>query len=321
MTTDRREVPSAHPGDRPRGAQLRDRRTAPRRGRRPPHAPTTGTSPPTTSSTAPRRSCTARWPRTTAPPSRAPRARASVHVFTPTLAEHGWSAGGHSVVEVVTDDMPFLVDSVVMELTRQQRDVHLVIHPQFDVDPRRHRAARADRLPRQRVRRAARGRRARVVDARRDQPDRPRRGRRRDRRTTSSGCCATSASPSRTGTGCAQQVGEIVERADGRPAAARSRPRSSSAAGAFLEWLADDHFTFLGYREYHLEREGDDEYLRGVPGTGLGILRNDPDMSSRVRQAAAEGRRAWPASTPCWCWPRPTPAPPCTARRTSTTSA
>ena len=54
-------------------------------------------------------------------------------MFTPTLAEHGWSAGGHSVVEVVTDDMPFLVDSVVMELTRQQRDVHLVIHPQFDV--------------------------------------------------------------------------------------------------------------------------------------------------------------------------------------------
>src|SRR3954447_7539540 len=62
-----------------------------------------------------------------------PQGTASVHVFTPTLAEHGWSAGGHSVVEVVTDDMPFLVDSVVMELTRQQRDVHLVIHPQFDV--------------------------------------------------------------------------------------------------------------------------------------------------------------------------------------------
>src|SRR3954452_2527024 len=62
-----------------------------------------------------------------------PQGTASVHVFTPTLAEHGWSAGGHSVAEVVTDDMPFLVDSVVMELTRQQRDVHLVVHPQFDV--------------------------------------------------------------------------------------------------------------------------------------------------------------------------------------------
>src|SRR3954466_7849099 len=62
-----------------------------------------------------------------------PQGTASVHVFTPTLAEHGWSAGGHSVVEVVTDDMPFLVDSVVMELSREQRDVHLVVHPQFDV--------------------------------------------------------------------------------------------------------------------------------------------------------------------------------------------
>ena len=34
-----------------------------------------------------------------------------VRVYTPTIAEHGWSAGGHSVVEVVTDDMSFLVDS------------------------------------------------------------------------------------------------------------------------------------------------------------------------------------------------------------------
>src|SRR5689334_10427755 len=61
-----------------------------------------------------------------------PQGRSQVHVFTPTVGEHGWSAGGHSVVEVVTDDMPFLVDSVMMELTQQQRDLHLVIHPQFD---------------------------------------------------------------------------------------------------------------------------------------------------------------------------------------------
>jgi len=48
----------------------------------------------------------------------------------------------------------------------------------------------------------------------------------------------------------------------------------------FLEWLVDDHFTFLGFREYSLDREGDDEYLRGVPGSGLGILRNDPDLNA-----------------------------------------
>ena len=62
-----------------------------------------------------------------------PQGTARVRVLTPTLAEDGWSAGGHSVVEVVTDDMPFLVDSLTMELSRELRDVHVVVHPHFDV--------------------------------------------------------------------------------------------------------------------------------------------------------------------------------------------
>ena len=63
--------------------------------------------------------------------ARRPQGRAAVRVFTPTVAEHGWSAEGHTVVEVVTDDMPFLVDSVTMELTESGRDVHVVVHPQL----------------------------------------------------------------------------------------------------------------------------------------------------------------------------------------------
>ena len=47
-----------------------------------------------------------------------------------------------------------------------------------------------------------------------------------------------------------------------------------------LTWLAQDHFTFLGYREYRLESDGDDDLLRAVPGTGFGILRADQDMSA-----------------------------------------
>ena len=62
-----------------------------------------------------------------------PQGTARVRVLTPTLADSGWSAAGHTVVEVVVDDMPFLVDSLTMELSRQLRDVHVVIHPSFDV--------------------------------------------------------------------------------------------------------------------------------------------------------------------------------------------
>ncbi|KOG89380.1 hypothetical protein ADK38_14600, partial [Streptomyces varsoviensis] len=61
-----------------------------------------------------------------------PQGTANVRVHTPTVEENGWTCS-HSVVEVVTDDMPFLVDSVTNELSRQGRGIHIVIHPQVIV--------------------------------------------------------------------------------------------------------------------------------------------------------------------------------------------
>ncbi len=45
---------------------------------------------------------------------------------------------------------------------------------------------------------------------------------------------------------------------------------------AFLAWVADDKFTFLGYREYELVHDEGDSGLRALPDTGLGILRRPP---------------------------------------------
>src|SRR3954463_5793140 len=60
-----------------------------------------------------------------------PQGTAALHVFTPTVDEHEWAASGHSVIEIVNDDMPFLVDSVTMALTEQDRALHVVFHPQM----------------------------------------------------------------------------------------------------------------------------------------------------------------------------------------------
>jgi len=53
---------------------------------------------------------------------------ANVRVFNPTLDEHGWEAS-HTVVEIATDDSPFLVDSVSIAIAAQGNLVHSVIHP------------------------------------------------------------------------------------------------------------------------------------------------------------------------------------------------
>src|SRR6201996_2872220 len=53
---------------------------------------------------------------------------AKVRVFNPTQAEHGFESG-LTVVQIVNDDMPFLVDSITNELNRRELTIHLLAHP------------------------------------------------------------------------------------------------------------------------------------------------------------------------------------------------
>src|SRR5215212_7929677 len=51
-----------------------------------------------------------------------------VRLFNPTPETNGWGLE-HTVVEIVNDDMPFLVDSVSAEIHRRDRKIHLLLHP------------------------------------------------------------------------------------------------------------------------------------------------------------------------------------------------
>src|SRR5262245_54490594 len=46
-----------------------------------------------------------------------------LRVFNPTVEEHGWQST-HTVIEIVNDDMPFLVDSATMEVNRHGLTLH-----------------------------------------------------------------------------------------------------------------------------------------------------------------------------------------------------
>ncbi|MBV8938557.1 MAG: NAD-glutamate dehydrogenase [Alphaproteobacteria bacterium] len=55
-----------------------------------------------------------------------------IRSFTPRLSEHGYDSH-HLVVELINDDMPFLVDSLSAELTGLGLSLHETIHPIFQV--------------------------------------------------------------------------------------------------------------------------------------------------------------------------------------------
>lgn len=223
-----------------------------------------------------------------------PQGTARVRVFTPTPGDQGWSAAGHSVVEVVVDDMPFLVDSLTMELSRQMRDVHLVVHPLFDVvrditGQLREVNPGADATDSDETGREL-GRESWMHVEIDRIPEGEDHGRieesiqrvLRDVRESVEDWSKMHA-----------QVADIVHELTVEPPDGVDAEEVREARD-LLQWLAEDHFTFLGYREYHLERQDDGEHLRGVPGTGLGILRADQDMATSSgklpAQAAAKAR-------------------------------
>ncbi|MBA3783864.1 MAG: NAD-glutamate dehydrogenase, partial [Nocardioides sp.] len=206
-----------------------------------------------------------------------PQGRAVVRVSTPGLSDTGWSAGGRSVVEIVTDDMPFLVDSVTMELGRLQRNVHAVIHPQLQV-------LRDITGTLESVRAVEEGEVAPDDQALAESWMHVE----IDRIAGDEGAAEIEQSLRKV----LQDVRESVEdwermqaqiKAIGDELVESPPPLSAEELRQgrdLLKWLSADHFTFLGYREYKLEDDGDDVLLRAVPGTGLGILRADQDMST-----------------------------------------
>ncbi|MFB3054324.1 MAG: hypothetical protein ACE1ZY_03275, partial [Alphaproteobacteria bacterium] len=51
-----------------------------------------------------------------------------VRVYSPKPEEQGWKSS-HTIVEIINDDMPFLVDSVTAALDQLGLEVYLIIHP------------------------------------------------------------------------------------------------------------------------------------------------------------------------------------------------
>ncbi|MFB9069195.1 NAD-glutamate dehydrogenase [Pseudofulvimonas gallinarii] len=186
--------------------------------------------------------------------------KAKIRVFNPTLAEHGWDSP-HTVIQIVNDDMPFLVDSVGMAIAAHGAVAHTLIHPVVlaSRDPGGHLLAlgsgvsesvihvEIDRQPEvEQLRRLKETLERALVDVRLSVTD---------------------------WAAMRQRIVELSSGLSGEPGPAGAD--EVAEIRAFLDWVGDDHFTFLGYREYEVASVDGDEVLRAIPGTGLGILRGD----------------------------------------------
>jgi glutamate dehydrogenase len=196
--------------------------------------------------------------------------RPEVRAVNPTADVDGWTTAA-TVIQVVTDDMPYLVESVSAELVRSGVQVQRVVHP-IVVVRRDVAGALREVLPT-----------ADPGDPPADalveswmyieidlitDPDRG--------REIATGLYSV-----------LNDVREVVEDAEKMRGQALALAESLDASelpldaeevadgAALLRWLSNGNFTFLGYRQYELVQGDGDPALRGVLATGLGVLRQD----------------------------------------------
>lgn len=219
-----------------------------------------------------------------------PNASARVEVGRPRSADDGWAAGGATVVQIVTDDRPFLVDSITMEVLRQGWSIREVFHPQFS------------------VRRDVSGRLQAIVHTSEAATDPTVLGESwmhlEILPPTDRDAPGDSAEQLRDGLlEVLRDVEDAVEdwakmhsKAEETIAALRSDPppvpsHQLSSAIELLSWLNDNHFTYLGYREYRYDQQ--QPALVPVPSTGLGILRADQDVEGAFHALPQPGSKPW----------------------------
>ncbi|HYH76983.1 MAG TPA: NAD-glutamate dehydrogenase domain-containing protein, partial [Arthrobacter sp.] len=209
-----------------------------------------------------------------------------------------------SVVYVVTDDMPFLVDSVNAELVRQNSAIHLVNHPLFVVTRNREsgQLVKVDRVPSQ------------FGISSGDTAAMP----------SLSHLIATGDNTSHMESWIAVEIDRTSEDAKAAllvglervlgdvRAAVEDWPKMRNKAlqiaesldkvakpaqivelrqaQDLLRWLDEGNFTFLGYREYDLINVDGEDVLELREGSGLGLLRAAAD-SHHVQHLTEAGRK------------------------------
>ncbi len=210
--------------------------------------------------------------------------RAAVRILNPTRATDGWQCPV-TVVQVVTDDMPYLVDSVASELTRGGVQVQRVVHPIVVV--------RRDPVT---------GERTEVLPAA-DPADPPGDALAESWMNIEVDLITDADRARELETRLLTvltDVREVVEDTDRMVTTAtqlaeelaKDSAEATTEAAKLLEWLANGHFTFMGYRQYELVQEDGEPALRAVLASGLGVLRQDSLAARSLTAGPDNGAQA-----------------------------
>jgi glutamate dehydrogenase len=208
---------------------------------------------------------------------------ALVKIFNPEPGRDGFQSP-HTLVIIVTDDMPFLVDSVGIVFSHAEVAVHLIVHPVLAVE--RDRRARLTGV------RIERDRRSHSESWQLYEIDRQTNERIAELQEKIESALRDVRLAVADWLPMRQRVTRLIESLERNPPPLPAAEVAETRR--LLEWMQADHFLFLGYRHYRLQRGASADRIVPEPRTGLGILRGGSTGAAVLRgqlRARARGRQ------------------------------
>jgi len=187
-----------------------------------------------------------------------------IRIYNPGFDEYGWQST-HTVVEIIADDMPFLVDSLNMALAQFDVSIHLLIHPVITV-------VRGEGGHLRNVLPEANGAEGEQAEAvlhfeidRQNDPERLQAIHEQLEHVLSDVLIVV-----HDWHAMRARLNEAIQAIESQDIPVPAEEKAESLA--FLRWLGDSRFTFIGYRAYDLVQKQGEDHLKRVPESGLGIL-------------------------------------------------
>ncbi|KFZ29736.1 NAD-glutamate dehydrogenase [Pseudidiomarina atlantica] len=211
-----------------------------------------------------------------------PGEKALIKVYNPEVARHGWESA-HTIIEIIQSDMPFMVDSIRMALSRLGISSHLFLH--LPLSHERDSEGRITKL----LKAGTRG--ENEVDTvflieidRQNSKDAIAQLKREMASVMDDVTYAVSDwQPMRERM---QQIAD--ELSDINYPGDKKQLRE---AQRFLQWLAKDNFTLMGYRRYDLKAIEGDYLIRQNAESSLGLMRKSANNKERLISSLPEMAR------------------------------
>ena len=196
-----------------------------------------------------------------------------IRIYNPDLEHDGWQTT-HTVIELICDDAPFLVDSMRLTVNRMGLFSHLIVHMGGIKLTRNAKHEVTAIYPRQGEMGHDVLNEAPIfleIDRQTD-PDIL-----RQLKENLEHVLEDNQAVVEDWHAMRDAVQASVEELNHLPA--KLDAAEIEETKLFLKWIEDHHFTFLGMRDYELVQEGRNMILKAVPGTGLGVLREGLNKS------------------------------------------